>query len=258
MIGVFDSGVGGLSVLTALQSAAPTADFLYFGDTARAPYGNRTPTEILRFAIEDLSVLERYRPQTVLVACGTVSANALAVLTELADCPVFGVVDMTARAAARTTKNGRVCVLATEATVRTHAYRRALLRICPTLTVTEFACPAWVPLAEVGRCSVRDPEVRRAVGEALAAVPATGADTLLLGCTHFPLFAEAIRARMPHLALVHPGRAAAEELRPYLAAEHGRTAYLVSGDPVAFANAATRALGVPLAGTIRRIAQNRM
>ena len=243
-IGVFDSGVGGLTAVRCLRRLLPGEDIVFFGDTARVPYGSRSPEEIHRFARENLNYLLSFGAKAVLAACGTVSAIALEDLQD-AGIPVCGVLLPAAEQAAKVTRSGRVGVIATPASIGSGSYQRALEeRGC---TVTANACPRYVPLAEQGRVQPGDPLVDQATAEYLAPMREAGIDTLILGCTHFPLFREAIAAYLGEgVALVDAGAAAAEALAAQIGvgtrAEGGRLEIRVSGDPVSFAPLAERFL----------------
>lgn len=196
VLGVFDSGFGGLTVLRELLPRVPDARFLYLGDTARLPYGSKSRQTIVRYAVESALFLQAQGAETLVVACNTATALALDELREALSIPVVGVVEPGARAAAAARGDGDVLVLATEATVQSHAYARACAAL--GLHATEKACPLLVPLVEEGwtaqgggeKDQVTDAVLRIYLGEALAGAPDTR--TLLLGCTHYPLLRPAI------------------------------------------------------------------
>ncbi|MFM8356351.1 MAG: glutamate racemase [Gammaproteobacteria bacterium] len=201
-IGVFDSGVGGLTVLSALLSALPDERFVYLGDTARLPYGTKSAGTVRRYAVQAASILVTRGVKALVVACNTASAVALEALAQrYAPLPVFGVVAPGARAAAAVASR-RVVVLATESTLAGGAYQRALLQLRPDVEVVGRACPLLVALAEEGR---RDgPIVRAVLDDYLAGLDGVAdprrhkpsALTVLLGCTHFPVFGAAIRTHL--------------------------------------------------------------
>jgi len=189
-IGIFDSGFGGLTVLRALLELVPHADYIYLGDTARLPYGSKSQQTIARYAVESLRFLEAHGAERMVVACNTASALALDALTSAARIPVLGVIEPGAQAARRSSSPGDgVLVLATEATVASHAYARA----CAThgLRAFEMPCPLLVPLVEEGWTDhpVTEQVARVYLSEALAQANAAGITprTILLGCTHYPL-----------------------------------------------------------------------
>jgi len=191
-IGVFDSGVGGLTVLKAIQEEMPNENLVYLGDTARLPYGTKSPASIERYATQAAAKLQEQGIKLLVVACNTASAVALdALRKELAPLPVVGVVEPGASAAVGAHPGGRHLVLATEATVRLGAYRNAILERDPGATVREQACEMLVSLAEEGWS---DGDIARAiVRRYLDEVDGASLDTIILGCTHFPLLKGAIR-----------------------------------------------------------------
>ncbi len=219
-IGVFDSGVGGLTVLRALLRTLPTESFLYLGDTARLPYGTKSPESIRRYALQAARLLVGRGVKCLVIACNTASAVALDVLAqEFAPLPVLGVLEPGAAAACRATHGGRIAVLATESTVRGGAYQRAIARRLPTATVTARACPLFVALAEEGWTEgpVVEAVAHRYLDELFAA-GAAAPDTLVLGCTHFPVLAPALRAVVgPRVAIVDSAETTAAALAAVLA-----------------------------------------
>jgi glutamate racemase len=192
-IGVFDSGVGGLTVLKALREKLPDEDMVYLGDTARLPYGTKSPASISRYACQATRLLQERNIKMLVVACNTASAVALDALREqMEPLPVIGVVGPGARAAVAAKPGGRHLVLATEATVRLGAYRRAILELDPAATVQELACEMLVSLAEEGWSdgAIADAIVARYIDE--LGDSAADADSVILGCTHFPLLRDPI------------------------------------------------------------------
>ncbi len=201
IIGVFDSGFGGLTVLKVLLEVVPEADYLYFGDTARLPYGSKSVETVARYAVEAAHYLESHGAQLLVIACNTATALALDRIAVAAHVPVVGVVEPGAEAAAAASKNKRVVVVGTEATVASHAYRRALeARGIETL---EKACPLLVPLVEEGWVEhpVTEQVARIYLGEAFAD-GFRDADVLVLGCTHYPLLKDLLRRVAPGHALI--------------------------------------------------------
>jgi len=193
-IGIFDSGVGGLTVLAAMQRRMPHEDMLYLGDTARLPYGTKSPDTITRYALQAASRLVAQRIKLLVIACNTATAAALPALRRhFAPLPVIGVVEPGATAAVESSRNGHVAVIATEATIGRGAYQEALQRLCPGIRVTAKACSLLVALAEEGWLNGRECEsiVARYLNPIFAREDAP--DCLLLGCTHFPLLLSPIR-----------------------------------------------------------------
>jgi glutamate racemase len=196
-IGVFDSGVGGLTVLRALVAALPHEDFIYLGDTARLPYGTKSAASIRRYALQAAALLRERGVKCLVVACNTASAVALdALAAEFAPVPVLGVVEPGAAAACAATRTGRIAVIATESTVRGGAYQAAIRRGRPDAKVAARACPLFVALAEEGWTDgpVVEAVVHRYLDDLFNGAGAALPDTLVLGCTHFPVLAPTIRA----------------------------------------------------------------
>jgi len=195
---VFDSGVGGLTVLRALQRELPAEDFLYLGDTARLPYGTKSPQTVIRYALAAADVLVQRGVKALVIACNTASAAALPAMGERhAPLPVIGVIEPGAQAAVAASRSGHIAVIGTEATVRGGAYQAAITRLRPDAVVRATACQVFVALAEEGWI---DGEVARAAAQrylqplfALTGEDDVAADTLVLGCTHFPLLLPIIR-----------------------------------------------------------------
>lgn len=193
-IGVFDSGMGGLTVLRAMRAALPEEDLVYLGDTARLPYGTKSPGTVRAYALQAVQLLMQHDVKMVVIACNTASSVALGPLSEaLKPLPVIGVVEPGAEAGCAATQNGHIAVIATESTVRGGAYERAINAQAKDVTVTQLACPLFVALAEEGWT---DGEVTEAAiaRYLLPLFPEGGEvpDTLVLGCTHFPVLAGAI------------------------------------------------------------------
>ena len=192
---MFDSGVGGLTVLRALLAALPGEDFVYLGDTARLPYGTKSPASIRRYSLQAAGRLRERGVKCLVVACNTASAVALDALTaEFAPVPVLGVVEPGAAAACAATRSGHIAVVATESTVRGGAYQAAIRRLRPEAVVVARACPLFVALAEEGWTEgpVVEAVIHRYLDDLFEAGP-DRPDTLVLGCTHFPVLAPAIR-----------------------------------------------------------------
>ena len=197
-IGIFDSGVGGLTVTAAIAKLLPQERLVYLGDTARLPYGTKSAETVSRYAVQATRALMRFDVKLIVVACNTASAVALPVLTAaLAPVPIIGVVEPGARAAVDATHSGRIAVIATEGTVRGGAYVRAIHALMPEAHVEQKACPLFVALAEEGWTEGDVPEsaARRYLGQMFAQDEAP--DTLVLGCTHFPLIAGVVRRHLP-------------------------------------------------------------
>ncbi|MCA9448129.1 MAG: glutamate racemase [Candidatus Omnitrophica bacterium] len=191
-IGVFDSGVGGLTVVRAIRSRLPDEEILYFGDTARVPYGTKSPETIRRYTREISSFLNNQGVKCVVVACNSCSATALDCVTDCFEGPVIGVIEPGSRKALSVTRNGRVGVIGTQATVDSGAYERTLRGFSPEVQVFSTACPLFVPLAEE-RMDGRQ-AARLIAEEYLHPLLEQSIDTLILGCTHYPLLKETIQS----------------------------------------------------------------
>ncbi len=214
-IGVFDSGLGGLTAVRELMRLLPGENIVYFGDTARVPYGSRSEDTIRAFASQDLRFLLSQDVKAVLVACGTVSSVALPELQRMTSVPVIGVVGPTAQAAAHATKNGKIGILGTAATVKSGSYKGALEAINPAFSVTSQACPLFVPLVENGY--LEGQITRLAASEYIAPLREAGVDTVILGCTHYPLLKPVLAELLgPTVTLIDSGRQAALELAEVL------------------------------------------
>jgi glutamate racemase len=216
-IGVFDSGVGGLTVLRALRRALPAQDFLYLGDTARLPYGTKSAASVVRYAEQAADVLVGRGLGALVVACNTASAVALGHLRErYAPLPVIGVVEPGARAACEASRSGHIVVIATEGTVQAGAYDAAIRGLRPGATVASAPCPLFVALAEEGwiEGEVAELTARRYLAPLLAAAQP---DVILLGCTHFPVLAGVIgRVAGPGVAIVDSAETTARVVREHL------------------------------------------
>ena len=184
-IGVFDSGMGGLTVVREMMSQLPNESIIYFGDTARVPYGPKSPDTVLRYSREITAFLRGEGVKALVVACNTATAHALPALRREFDMPIVGVIEPGARAAAAATKTKRVGVIGTAGTIKSKAYEKEIRKILPDVEVTAQACALFVPLVEEGWL---DSEVTRAVARNyLAPIVSAEVDTLVLGCTHYPL-----------------------------------------------------------------------
>lgn len=204
-IAVFDSGLGGLSVVRQLQALLPAEDIVYFGDTARVPYGSKSKQTVAVFALEAARFLLNFEPKVLIAACNTASALALDTLTSSVPTPVLGVVEPGARAAVTLCQEGTIGVLGTEATINSGAYPRAIRALRVNADVYPLACPLLVPLVEEGRTH-DDPITQLAVATYLGQLPAS-VRVVVLGCTHYPLLRDAIAAHLPAgVHLVDSGR----------------------------------------------------
>ena len=217
-IGVFDSGVGGLTVVRDLTELLPGEDIVYFGDTARVPYGTKSAETVVRFAREDLGFLKSRDVKLIVIACNTASSVALPLLADEEEIPVIGVLLPGARGAAAATRNNRIAVIGTTATINTGAYERALREIYDGLEIMTRPCPLFVSLAEEGWT---DDDVAYMVAQRyLEPLTGFGADTLVLGCTHYPLLKRVIsRVMGGGVVLVDSATETAAEVKRRLAAD---------------------------------------
>jgi glutamate racemase len=208
-IGIFDSGVGGLTVYRALHERLPAERYVYLGDTARVPYGTKSLSTVERYAIENARFLESRGMKLLVVACNTASALALPAISRSVSVPVVGMIEPGARAAVREAAGGRVGIIATESTVKSGAYSRAVAALAPELKVTERACPLFVSLAEEGWA---ESDVARAVAEEyLRELREKDVSAVVLGCTHYPILRRAIQEALgASVKLIDSGKAAAE------------------------------------------------
>lgn len=222
-IGVFDSGLGGLTAVRQLRRIMPSENIIYFGDTSRVPYGNRSRDTILKYARQDMRFLRSFDLKAVVIACGTVSSNCLETLQAENNIPVIGVVAPAVQRAAALTRNKRVGLVATRASVRSGAYERMFHAMSPEVQLFSKACPLFVPLVEEGRCRPGDRVIEQVAEEYLAELKDKGVDTLVLGCTHYPLLAEVIGQVMgPEVALVDVGAESARAARTLLTAQNAQ------------------------------------
>jgi glutamate racemase len=211
-IGIFDSGVGGLTVYRALHERLPNERFVYLGDTARVPYGTKSLATVERYAVENAKFLEAHGIKLLVVACNTASALALPAIRRAVNLEVVGVIGPGSRAASRVVHGGKIGVIATEATVRSHAYARAIGLVDSVAEVFERACPLFVPLAEEGWA---DTDVARTVArDYLSDLAAKSIGALVLGCTHYPILRSVISETVgTNVVLIDSGEAAAGEVK---------------------------------------------
>ncbi len=249
-IGIFDSGVGGLTVLREIVRALPQEDTVYLGDTARVPYGTKSPETVTRYARQIAAFLVSRDIKLLVVACNTATAVALETLQAELSIPVVGVIEPGARRAAAVSRSGRVGVIGTEGTIRSSAYAKAIKQINPDIEVVTQSCPLFVPLAEEGWT---DNEVARLAARIyLAPLQEQGVDTLVLGCTHYPLLKQTIGEIMGDgVTLVDSAAETARTVAAILAeqqllrpaAEQGNHHYFVTDIPAGFIRVGNRFLG---------------
>jgi len=252
-IAVFDSGVGGLSVVRALHGHLPDEPIVYLGDTARVPYGCKSPATVRRFVLEVGHFLARFHPKLMVVACNTATATALDALRRTFPVPCVGVIDPGSRAVLEASGGGPIGLVATETTLRTGAYRRRLHQLAPDVHLYEHACPLLVPLVEDGRTS-DDPIVRLACAEYFGPLASTDVRAVLLGCTHYPLLRNAIaRCLCPNVTIVDSAGATAAQVAELVERMGVRACpadassrYFVTDNAARFGRIGRRFLGRPL------------
>jgi glutamate racemase len=261
-VGVFDSGVGGLTVLRALIDHVPEANYLYFGDTARLPYGSKSAATVQHYAVGAARYLQEQGAEVLVIACNTATALALDAIEAAVDIPVIGVIEPGAEATAGASRNRKAIVIGTEATVSSHAYRRALER--REVVVHEKACPLFVPLVEEGWVNhpVTEQVAKIYLGEAFSN-DRRDADVLVLGCTHYPLIKPLLRRLAPErIAIVDSAESTARAVAELMMKESrtssdelGETSpvklkFFTTDSAEKFTRLGTRFLGLPVENVI--------
>ncbi len=248
-IGIFDSGIGGLTSLKTLRALLPEENFIFFADTGRMPYGPRGAAELRRIAVQDMDLLAARGVKVLLSACGTISSAADA---ELAAYPVpaFGVLHPAVRAMAAVEAPGPLCVLATAASIASGQFTEPLRALCPGREIVGLACPEFAPMIEAGHIAPEDPVLLESAARTLAPLRGRDCAALLLGCTHYGVIEETIRAVLgPSVPILSAADCGARAVRDYLT-EHGllgtggKTEFLISCAPEAFDALASRYLGM--------------
>ncbi|MDR3609751.1 MAG: glutamate racemase [Ignavibacteriaceae bacterium] len=252
-IGVFDSGIGGLTVVKRIASYLPQEDIVYFGDTARVPYGSKSNDTIIDYGLQDAKFLMHKNIKALVVACNTVSSIALDQLKSRFDIPIIGMIDPGARMASLHSKNKKIGVIGTRSTISNQAYSKKIKRNDPSLYVFERACPLFVPLAEEGW--TKHKATYEIAEEYLLEFGKIGIDTLVLGCTHYPILAEVIQYVVgKDVKLIDSGIAAAESVKEELERYNlltnkfaiGNQSFFVSDIPMKFKELAELFLGRPI------------
>jgi glutamate racemase len=256
-IGIFDSGIGGLTVVKQLMHLLPNENLVYFGDTARVPYGTRSEKLIRQYALEDAAFLEQFSVKYLIVACNTVSAVAVDLLSATREMPVTGVIIPGVEGAIRETRNGRIGVMGTRATIESKAYNRRITERNPELQVFGAAAPLLVPMIEEGWLS--EEVTRLTVRNYLRPLLEENIDTLILGCTHFPVIRDLIQEEAGDVTLIDSGLETARQVK-ILLGETGllnsgespqQTRFFVSDIPRKFDEVGTRFLGHPVVNATR-------
>jgi len=260
-IGIFDSGLGGLTAVSETLRLMPDEDYIYFGDTARIPYGTRSTEVIRKYSMQDCRFLISNNVKAILVACGTVSSNALGMLQNSFDLPIVGVIEGAAKRAAEIAEagNGIVAVLGTDATIKSEAYKKAIQKINPSVYIMSKNCPMFVPLVENGHIHKQDIAANAIANEYLSKIAPLKPAAVILGCTHYPLLSNIISNILPDSILVSSGREAASILKKKLTESElisgtgsGKISFYTSDDVELFAKNAGRFFGKDISDNIFR------
>lgn len=262
-IGVFDSGLGGLTAVKELRKCLPDENIIYFGDTGRVPYGTRSPATIIKYVRQDIRFMSTFSVKAMLVACGTASSIALPALEGQLPVPTLGVIHCAVETAATHTHNRRVGIIGTPGTISSGAYERELKAIDSEIQTISVACPLFVPLVENGRFAKNDPVPRLVAEDYLRPICDFGVDTLIMGCTHYPLLEDVIRGIMgPRVRLISPGMEGSRSLKEFLynnrlqntTSQKGNISYYVSDEVENFTDIASIFLGQRIApGSVHKI-----
>lgn len=251
-IGIFDSGVGGLTVMQQVVRLLPHESVVYFGDTARVPYGSKSRETIQRYSIENTIFLMEQNIKLLIVACNTASAYAAEKLKQVFNIPIVGVIVPAAERAVQVTKNGNIAILGTKGTVLSGVYQKEILQRMPKANITAIACPLWVPLVE--ELFIAHPATKAIVKEYLKPLHNQNIDTVVLGCTHYPLLRPLIEEELgSKVTIVDPAIICAEtvshllqNLKLHTQRQGSQHKYFVSDDPEKFRSLGRDFLGMPL------------
>lgn len=258
-IGVFDSGLGGLTTVRQIIEAMPGEDIIYFGDTGRVPYGNRSRETIIRYTKDDIEFLLKHNIKIIIAACGTASSVALPQLYDKYDIKIIGVLEPACEEAVKVTKNGRVGVIGTTGTIKSGKYTELIKKINPELTIVSNDCPMFVPLVENGYAE--SAAARLIAMDYLSPLKEADVDTIILGCTHYPLLEKVISDIMgKEVKLISPGALAAKKAQSYLKendilspkSSGGKSEFYVSDSVEGFCELASTFLGRTIEGHIHR------
>lgn len=211
-IGIFDSGVGGLTVVKSLLDKLPNENIVYFADSKHMPYGDKTNDQIIKYVMNDVDFLNTYELKAILIACNTADSVASKVIKSKYSLPIYGVIDATCRVAANTTKNNKVGIIATTATINSGEYHKQLIKYNPNISVYNQACPFLVPLIEEGKFDIGNQDIRYILEDYLTPLLDEDIDTLILGCTHYDLLYEIIKDMYPNLNIVSSSRCIIDDL----------------------------------------------
>ncbi len=259
-IGIFDSGAGGLTVAKHIMEWMPDENIIFFGDTAHLPYGTKSEKQIREFSMNNVAFLNRFELKSLIIACNTADSVAGSMLRREFEIPIYGVIDPAARAAAKASRTGRIGIMATTATVRSKAYVNSVHLYRKDAEVFQLACPLLVPLVENRRYRKDDPVVRIILQEYLDQLLASDIDTIVLGCTHYPLLMDAVKDLVPQINIISSSEEAARTLMDSLV-RTGRTSstpgsirrFFVSDDAEAFKENASVFLGEHLISDVTQV-----
>ncbi len=257
-IGIFDSGAGGLTALRCIREIMPNEDIVYFGDTINVPYGEKSREDVIKCGHHNIEFLRSKNVKMILAACGTVSSQLSYIKSDI---PVLGIIKPICKKAVSVTKNGKIAVLATSATIKSGIYKKTCAEISPGMEVYEQACPKLATLIENGHISPSDSELSDALCEYLKKINTLDIDTLILGCTHYPIGEKAIKNLLIHkdITLLDAGKEAAESLKKFIyenniqsenAHKSENIKYFISGEKEAFAKVARTFLGYDIENLI--------
>lgn len=259
-IGVFDSGLGGLTVVKELMQTLPHEDIVYYGDTARVPYGSKSKESIIRFSFENTEVLLQEKVKMIVIACNTSTSYALIPLQRTYELPIIGVIQPGAQQAVRTTKNNRIGVIATSATINSQAYTKAVLDFNNSVKVFSQACPLFVPLVEQGW--LNDAITKQIAEKYLSTLTKSKIDTLILGCTHYPLLKSMLKRVLGNkIMMIDSAQAVTREVKEVLAGRgsfntqkrRGKYKFLITDKPQEFDKIARKFLGPKLSQEIKYV-----
>ena len=257
-IGIFDSGAGGLTALRCVREIMPNEDIVYFGDTINVPYGEKSREDVIKCAYHNTGFLKSKNVKVILAACGTVSSQLRQIE---ADIPVLGIIEPVCKKAAVTTKNGKIAVLATSATIKSGIYKKTCNKISPEIEIYEQSCPKLATLIENGHISPDDKELSEVLVGYLEKIISSDIDTLILGCTHYPIVEKAIKNMLVNkeIRLLDAGREAAKTLKEFvfknnIQSENSQKSenirYFISGEKESFAKVARTFLGYDIENLI--------
>lgn len=258
-IGIFDSGLGGLTAVKEIIKQLPNEDIVYFGDTGRLPYGSRSVQTLYKYVTQNIRFLKQFNTKMIVIACGTASTVVLPELEGM-DIPITGVVDEAARVSVITSKNKKIGVIATQATIRSGAFERRIKAFLSDAEVFNMACPLFVPLVENGH--THSELAYLAAKEYLLPLKEQGIDTLILGCTHYPLLTDTIKDIMGDgVTLINSGEQVANYIKRYLSendmlntsGKPGEYSYYVSDTTAEFERLGSKFLGRDIGGLVKRI-----